>query len=276
MLETIYLARHGFRLSWETSVWVAPTGTPRDVPLAAHGVDQAVELARFLSEQRLNDKPDVILSSPYYRCLQTSQPLARQLDKPILVEHGLSEWYLPVKRGLHPICLSASELKQYIGEIDPSSHDTLVWPSNKGETVDQIHDRAKQVLTEIVRKFDNVEGVKHLVIVSHAATGIAMSRALANDKDLQVQSATCSVSAFKRKSSNKVDERGGLGSWERVLNGDTSFLSRGEERHWDFSFIEAYEEDGVLDDGTALPTLSDNYKASGSQSGGASASSGKL
>ncbi|KAK4046643.1 cTPxI [Microbotryomycetes sp. JL201] len=261
MIETIYLARHGFRLSWETSVWTAPTGTPRDVPLAAHGVDQATELALYLTQGRPQDPPDVIISSPYYRCLQTAQPLSRKSGKPILVEHGLSEWYLPVKRGLHPVCMSATELREYVPEVDDQAHASLVYPSRKGESVDEIHDRAEAVLQQLVTKYDKVDGVKHLVLFSHAATGIAMSRALAGDRNLDVRSATCSVSAFKRVPEEGKGSRGGLGSWRRILNGETSFLSRGEERHWDYSYVEAYEEDGILDDGTALPTLSDSYKA---------------
>ncbi|KAM0792000.1 hypothetical protein ACM66B_007111 [Microbotryomycetes sp. NB124-2] len=262
MIETIYLARHGFRLSWETSKWTAPTGTPRDVPLAAHGVDQATELATYLTDGRSDDSPDVIISSPYYRCLQTAQPLSRKANKPILIEHGLSEWYLPVKRGLHPMCMSATELVEFVPEIDDKAHTSLVYPSRKGESVDEIHDRAEKVLRELVRKFDKVEGVKHLVLYSHAATGIAMSRALAEDRDLDVRSATCSVSAFKRDATEDANSaRDGLGKWRRILNGETSFLSRGEERHWDYTYVEAYEEDGILDDGTALPTLSDSYKA---------------
>lgn len=40
------------------------------------------------------------------------------------------------------------------------------------------------------------------------------------------------------------------------------------QRHWDFSYVEAYEEDGVLEDGTELPTLSDNYKTVEPSAGG--------
>ena len=40
---------------------------------------------------------------PLYRCLQTATPTAERLGLPIHVEHGVSEWYLPVKRGLHPV-----------------------------------------------------------------------------------------------------------------------------------------------------------------------------
>ena len=95
MLETIYLCRHGDRLSWFTQTWTSPTGTPRDPPLASSGVDQAKQLARWLGAQE--DKPDAIFSSPLYRCLQTSTPTAEELDLPINVEHGIAEWSVPFR-----------------------------------------------------------------------------------------------------------------------------------------------------------------------------------
>jgi transcription factor C subunit 7 len=150
-----------------------------------------------------------------------------------------------------------------------------------------VHDRAEEILKLLLRKLDEEGKVKSVVLYSHAATGIAMGRALIGDREKEVRSATCSVSKFKRVA-GKEQEREGLGMWVRLLNGDTSFLSRGEEvsfllvrnlnhlvlilpyrqRHWDFSYVEAYEEDGVLEDGTELPTLSDNYKTVASSAGG--------
>ncbi|ORY90317.1 phosphoglycerate mutase-like protein [Leucosporidium creatinivorum] len=256
MIETIYLARHGFRMSWENPVWPNYTGTPRDPPLAAHGVDQAKELAAWLAEQP--DKPEAIFSSPLYRCLQTATPASEALNLPINVEHGISEWYLPVRRGLHPRSLPAGRLTQWFPLID-MSHQSLFYPTQKGETEDQVHERAEEVLRLLLGKLDREGGPKSVVLFSHAATGIAMGRALVGDREREVRSATCSVSKFRRVVGEET-ARDGLGEWERLLNGETSFLSRGEERHWDFSYVEAYEEDGVLEDGTELPTLSDNYK----------------
>lgn len=85
-IKTIYLARHGFRLSWvrrvgasplparcpanarsrlgqETTIWNAPTNTPRDPPLSAHGVDQAKELAMWFAALPAPERPQRIISS---------------------------------------------------------------------------------------------------------------------------------------------------------------------------------------------------------------------
>lgn len=91
-----------------------------------------------------------------------------------------------------------------------------------------MHDRAEEILRLLIKKLDEEDKVKSVVLYSHAATGIAMGRALIGDRESEVRSATCSVSKFKRVAGQE-QERRGLGNWERLLNGDTSFLSRGEE-----------------------------------------------
>lgn len=79
--------RHGFRANFENAHWVAPTGTSRDVPLTAHGVNQARELADHFAASGV--KLDMVLSSPYYRCLTSATPVAEQMGLKISIEHGI-------------------------------------------------------------------------------------------------------------------------------------------------------------------------------------------
>lgn len=180
----------------------------------------------------------VCANSPLYRCLQTATPLANALDLPISIEHGVGEFYLSITRGLHPRALQASELVQHCPRIDPL-HQSLVYPSQRGESMVGVHDRANDVLTKLisqVERNDTQNEIKHVVIFTHAATLIAMGRALTNDPDLPIRSGTCSIGKYKRLLTAK-DQRGGLGIWEQTMNGETSFLEGGEERHWEFSYI---------------------------------------
>lgn len=256
VVKTILLARHGHRLSWETQTWTSPTGTPRDPPLASHGVNQAVELANWLAS--LPDKPQAIYSSPLYRCLQTATPTAKALgDMPIHVEHGISEWYLPAKRGFHPQSLPAERLSEWFPLIT-TAHSSILYPSRRGESGIEIHKRAEDVLRLLLEKWDKQEGLETVILFTHAATNIAMGRALTGDREKDIRSATCSVGKYVRIEGKERD-RDGLGLWEMVLNGETGFLERGEERHWDFSYVEEYEEDGIMEDGTDAPLASDRY-----------------
>ncbi|KAL8277438.1 hypothetical protein RQP46_010160 [Phenoliferia psychrophenolica] len=231
-VKTIYLARHGFRLSW------------------------AKELAKWFAALPEKERPQAIISSPLYRCLQTATPAAEALGLPIVCEHGISEWYLPVKRGLHPRSLPATRLTEWFPLIQPSTPDiSMLYPTQKGETILEIHQRAKEALSLIIDKLDREGEVETVVLFTHAATNIAMGRGLVGDFERSIQSGTCSVGKYVRRG------EGGLGEWDQVMNGDCSMLERGEERHWEFSYVVEYEEDGILEDGTDAPLASDKYIA---------------
>ncbi|GAA6020322.1 hypothetical protein JCM10207_003226 [Rhodosporidiobolus poonsookiae] len=295
-LNTIYICRHGFRLSWETTIWKSPTGIPRDPPLSQHGVDQARELAAFLktelgvgTAEEARERGVWVLSSPLYRCVQTATPTAQALGLPILIEPGLGEWYLPVRRGLHPALASPSFLRSFFPSIPasaPSDWPALLTPPRTGESIRALHARCR-ALAETLRPALESRGCRVLVCFSHAATCIALARALAGDLDapglldgpgaqageeetlgewrdderLGVGAATCSVSKFTRVEEEGEEAGVGMGRWRREWDGRTDFLERGEERRWDFTFVEEIAEDGILADGTeASPLKSDNYR----------------
>ncbi|GAA5821064.1 hypothetical protein JCM10212_003098 [Sporobolomyces blumeae] len=298
-LKTIYIARHG-TLSWETQTWTSPTGVPRDPPLSAHGVDQAKELGLFFKEELeqseggFEKEKTMLFSSPLYRCVQTARPTSEALDLPVHIENGLGEWYLPVRKGLHPALSTSAFLAPFfppslLAPPSPKGEPTwmpLLTPPRTGESMRSVHLRAKRFLNAFVAELDQ-RGIERVIVFSHAATCIALSRALAGDLDdlyendgsidgapepawnederLACRAATCSVSKFDRvgtrESGGEQDQVLGKGKWDRVWNGKTDQLKGGEERHWEFSYVEEYTEDGLLDDGTeAGQTSSDNYK----------------
>ncbi|KAJ4486202.1 histidine phosphatase superfamily [Lentinula aciculospora] len=234
MIETIYIARHGFRLNWITPVWESPTGLPRDPPLTAFGVTQARELAEYFLSLDEDRRPTLIFSSPYYRCLQTSQPSAQVLGLPIYVEHGLSEWYSPVApgTGLHPRPASASALKTYFSEINPEAWSSIYYPTRKGEDVDQVHDRAHSVLFDLVSEVESrFPNHKRVLLVSHAATVIALARDLVDDRQMPLRVGCCTLSEFSRR------KRGGL-EWEVKKLAEAEFLTGGVQRDWGMEDIQ--------------------------------------
>lgn len=89
MLDTIYIARHGFRMAWRgNELNLSPTGRPRDPVLTAHGIDQVERLGDYFEGLPEDKRPQMIISSPYYRCVQTSGPTAKRLRQPIHIEPG--------------------------------------------------------------------------------------------------------------------------------------------------------------------------------------------
>ena len=90
---TIYLIRHGARHDYNNPAgWKAQCNRlgieNLDPPLSALGHQQAREVAVALKDEPITH----LLCSPYVRVLQTAQPLAQALGKPLCVEHGLAEF----------------------------------------------------------------------------------------------------------------------------------------------------------------------------------------
>ncbi|KDQ12849.1 hypothetical protein BOTBODRAFT_33997 [Botryobasidium botryosum FD-172 SS1] len=245
MIKTIYVARHGFRQNWVSTEWKTPTGLDRDPPLAAHGVDQAKELAQHILSFPASKRPTAIFSSPFYRCLQTAAPIAEALQLPIFVEHGIGEWYSPVEEGtgIHPRPGDAASLRAFFSQIDPSWTPTWL-PSQLGEFVDGLHDRVAGFLEAFVPRVESQLGHHHenILLVSHAATAITLVRELEGDRTKAYRIGCCALSTVERKS-DKQDQV--VGNWTAKAVGDASFLTNGVERDWGM-------EDILIEDGKVV------------------------
>ncbi|KAI0778141.1 histidine phosphatase superfamily [Trametes elegans] len=247
-VESIYIARHGYRMNWVTDDWKSVTGLPRDPPLADFGLTQAEELADYFFSLPEDARPTVLLSSPYYRCLQTAVPTAQKLGLPLYAEHGLSEWYSPVipGTGLHPRPGSAAELRTYFPEID-ESWQSIYYPSRKGEDVPDVHDRANELMRALVPTIERKFGGKHkrVALFSHAATVIALTRELLGDRDLPLRVATCTLTVLQRKHG----ETKAVGAWAAERLADGSHLKEGPQRPWGFEDIVVRDGKVVNDSG---------------------------
>lgn len=170
-----------------------------------------------------------------------------------------------MRRGLHPELATASFLSRFfplVSTTDPSSPDSAGWsplltPPRTGESMRAVHARARTLWTAHLASALEARGAKKVVLFSHAATCIALVRALAGDledlagagagggegggeageawdeeKRKKVRAATCSVSKFVRGG-----DAGSEGSWKWEWDGRTDFLTRGEEVRSSCSFF---------------------------------------
>ncbi|KAN0065694.1 hypothetical protein ACQY0O_000824 [Thecaphora frezii] len=234
MLTTIYTCRHGFRMNWSGTELFLPTGRPRDPVLTAHGLDQARDLARFLALLPPDQQPQLIISSPYYRCLQTSEPAAALLDLELVAEPGLAEWFPPVPTdsGVHPAPARAATMRKFVPRLS-LSWEPLLYPDSLGEDIPQLHARARRVLSLIQQRCHQL-GVERVLLCSHAATLIALGRVLLQDdaggqRTKAINVGTATLSKYTRIGTSK--------RWQQQLNGDGSFLKHGSERNWDFDHV---------------------------------------
>ncbi|KAK7064188.1 phosphoglycerate mutase-like protein [Favolaschia claudopus] len=244
MIETIYIARHGFRANWVNNNWTSPTGLARDPPLSAFGETQAQELANYFLTLPENQRPTAIFSSPYYRCLQTSKPVSKALGVPIYVEHGTPP-SPPTPASTHvqdpppPSPPTSPRLTQKTG---PQSGT----PPRVGEDVAQVHARLSGFLDLFVPEVERLPKTHtRILLVSHAATVIALARALVGEAALPLRVGCCTLTEVVRRG----DVIPTLGGWEAKLLADGGHLKEGSSRAWGFEDIEVAEGKVVSDPG---------------------------
>lgn len=209
-----------------------------DVPLAAHGVEQAKELAEYIGGWPQEEQPQMILSSPFYRCIQTSEPVVKRIGVPFAVERGIGEWYKP-DRAVVPEPASVEHLAELFPEItigEWSSRPVTV-PSPRGETELEIFERSGEFLRGFVERMNReYPDVERVLLVTHAATKQCIGMKLMGYKDVRspiddagtvLHNASCSIDRYDR-----LD--GAL--WELKMNGNTDFLTNGAEMDWNFMF----------------------------------------
>ncbi|KAF8321149.1 phosphoglycerate mutase-like protein [Clavulina sp. PMI_390] len=278
-IEKIYIARHGFRLNWQWTNFQSVTGLARDISLTSYGEVQADALAKHISSIPEEERPTAIFSSAWYRCLQTSKPIAEALKLPIYVEQGFGEWFSPaaVGTGLHPRPGPTSSLHQYFPNLIDTRYDVTWLPSRNGEDVAEIHSRVASFIATWFTRLELAEASKpiksdeelnlgrhkNVLFVGHAASIITLARVLSGDRQLAMRTGTCSLSILVPKSDAKWTSavaiegdtsgtpRGHarLGEWSIIQNAAADFLPNGSERDWGFEDIEVADGEVVTDDG---------------------------
>ncbi|KAH3668454.1 hypothetical protein OGAPHI_002208 [Ogataea philodendri] len=241
-ITTIYIVRHGYRENW------LPKEVQRDSPmgdnesdplLAAHGVEQAVELGQYLS-QEVDPKPQLIFSSPFYRCVETIQPTAKELGLSIFLDRGIGEWYRP-NRPTIPEPANIAVLSQYFQDLSDKWPPDTVVPSDKGEEEDELMQRCREFWTKFIPKVESqFPKASSIILVTHAAVKIALGMTLlgyTNTREFlkpehggdgvstRIHASTCSLDCYKSS---------GAG-WTMVMNGNTQFLTGGPEMNWHFA-----------------------------------------
>ncbi|WFD43958.1 hypothetical protein MPSI1_002623 [Malassezia psittaci] len=231
-LEKVYVARHAFRMA--ISHFNHDAQVARDPPLTAHGDAQARHLADFFASMPADERPELVISSPYSRCITTALPTVERLGVELVVEPGLAEWFPPVwpeDTGLHPSPRRAEHVQPYYPTVS-TRWTPLLYPDPRGETVQDVHQRVFECFRRIEIRLNDWK-VKRVLLVSHAASIIALGRMLLSDGDYSIaaqpiKAPTASVSKYQRDTTRK---------WIQIYNGNTTFLPDGPEREWDFSYV---------------------------------------
>jgi transcription factor C subunit 7 len=153
---------------------------------------------------------------------------------------GLSEWYSPVEpgTGLHPRPGSPASLQKYFPTVS-TAWSPLLYPSRRGEEVETIHERTTILLNALI-PVAAAQGHKRMVLVTHAATAIALVRSLLRDPRFPIRVGCCAISELRSVSpqGNGLTPDGGMGDWKAVKLADGAHLAQGASRDWGFEDIE--------------------------------------
>ncbi|GMF01650.1 unnamed protein product [Ambrosiozyma monospora] len=117
-LKRIYIARHGYGANWLPIDQQPenPTGIDSDPPLAPHGVDQSKEMGEYFYNLPEEEQPQLIFTSPFYRCVETVEPTAKNLKLQVFLERGVGEWYKP-DRGVIPEPANHERLSKFFDNV---------------------------------------------------------------------------------------------------------------------------------------------------------------
>ncbi|KAG6014087.1 hypothetical protein E4U43_006944 [Claviceps pusilla] len=199
----------------------------------------------------------------------------------MLPEHGIREWFGSAPFD-HPEPAAPRVLKNMFPSYD-QEYVSVVTPSKRGETLEQLQDRITKALRGIIEQCD-ADGSRAVVLCSHAAVIIMIGRILTGQFPARVdmddfKAYTCGLSVYGRSDCKDCedgkDATAGdsfdhgcrcppsesdtvanlMGGWICHLNSDCSFLSGGPERGWKFSGDESFPDTGSLSEADAASKL---------------------
>ena len=178
-----------------------------DIPLNAHGLAQAVQMAKAL--KKANFQFDVLYTSDLHRAKQTAQAIEHLYAVSAISQSSLRERHLGALQGLtiHEAPLLEPELWQI--HLSRDIHQEL----RGGESILQFANRIKTALQEIQEK----NAGKTILIVSHGGTLDMMYR-IASNQALDAER----VIAVPNASLNWISCHGS--SWKVDNWADTSHL----------------------------------------------------
>ena len=123
------------------------------VPLTENGIRQIEHASKSLSAE----DPQLVISSPMSRALQSAAILGRMLDLPLRVEFDLHEWICRWQHSFELVREAVAEMQTLGGEWPPG--ETRAW-----EPMSSVRDRAGRVL-ERYRTFRRVVVVCHEMVI---------------------------------------------------------------------------------------------------------------
>ena len=156
-MTTFYLIRHGEPI-WDLAAGGNLKGAERGwaahiIPLTEKGISQIENASKSLS----TEGPQIVISSPMSRALQSAAILSRILDLPLRVEFDLHEWICGWRDSMELVGETEAEMRELGGE----------WPigeTRDWEPMSSVRGRVSRVL-ERYQTFQRVVVVCHEMVI---------------------------------------------------------------------------------------------------------------
>ena len=210
--QYLFIIRHGDRWDYANPEWrKLPNSRIGDSPLSPLGHQQAQEVGKYLDswldERNFKESDIKWYSSPFLRCLQTSDSALSAFRKvsmdhiKILPEYSIFEWD-GHEGEWHKDLPSLEERKHYFPRLD-TSYKSMYVP-NLPEPRNKFFERCQNAI-DCFHKQNPYKPRQVFVMVSHAAGCIALAKTLTklNLTDI-TPAAPCSIFGFTRKSETDV------------------------------------------------------------------------
>lgn len=246
--QTLIIVRHGDRWDYSNPEWKETTKRLGDPPLSDLGHRQARDVGRYLDDllarESIHARDITLLSSPFLRCIQTSNELLSEFHKTpgdvastvaILPEYSVFELDSN-DRKWHESLPSLPERKCYFPRMD-DTYESMFMPTLP-ENQEQFLGRSEEVVRQLNERYrlqatkeGGVDGdcttPRVIVIVTHAAGCVALSKS-ASGQELQDinPAAPCGIYRLDRVDDSErwdIDHH----SKEGGMNGYTDHLSCG-------------------------------------------------
>jgi len=189
-----------------TKQWKETATRPGDPPLSTLGHRQARDVGRYLDDllarENIHARDITLLSSPFLRCIQTSNELLSEFHKTpgdvastvaILPEYSVFELDSH-DRKLHESLPSLPERKCYFPRMDETYESMFIptLPENRGQFLDRSEEVVRRLNERYRRQVTKDGGTDRectttprvIVIVTHAAGCVALSKS-ASGQDLK-------------------------------------------------------------------------------------------
>ncbi|EME28307.1 phosphoglycerate mutase family protein, putative [Galdieria sulphuraria] len=206
----LWLVRHGERMDHVDEIWKQKAKNPYDPPLTERGRKQAWELAGELSKEQV----DVIISSPFLRCVQTAVIIAEKCGLEIKIEPGATEWLNEEWFGpTIPEWKSLEELRDQFPAIDVTYQPIFI-PKHP-ETRFSLKERARKTMMSLTQERYPLQNI---LVVTHGASVEVLALGLYPKRPVDWVTYCCLTELVEQ------DNR----QWIPTRICDTSFLSEPE------------------------------------------------